>query len=124
MDDDLRKAAGAVAEQAAFEFLQARGLKPVARNYRCRGGELDLVMLDGKTLVFAEVRYRATADFGGAAGSVTWHKQRRIIFAAKHFLMTHSSLSHLPARFDIVAVSGHWQAPRIEWLRAAFVAEG
>ncbi|HEY8537749.1 MAG TPA: YraN family protein [Steroidobacteraceae bacterium] len=123
MDDSMRKAVGTAAEQAAFDFLLARGLKPITRNYRCRGGELDIVMLDGKTLAFVEVRFRATSNFGGAADSVTWHKQRRIIFAARHFLMTHRGLSHLPGRFDIVAIDGNIQAPRIEWLKAAFTAD-
>lgn len=86
MDDATRKAAGNAAEQAALELLLGRGLKLVERNYRCRGGELDLVMLDGKTLVFVEVRYRATPSFGGAAGSVNWHKQRRIICRSQYLI--------------------------------------
>lgn len=124
MDDRARKDAGAAAEAAALEYLLARGLKPIARNYRCRGGELDLVMLDGKTLALIEVRYRASADFGGAAASVTWRKQRRLILAARHLLMTRKELRHYPARFDVVALSGaDRRSLHIEWIKAAFIAE-
>jgi putative endonuclease len=122
MDDRARKEAGAAAENAALKYLVAAGLKLLARNYRCRGGELDLVMMDGKTLALIEVRYRSSNDFGGAAASVAWFKQRRIILAARHLLTTRSDLRRYPARFDVVAVTGgDWRAPQIEWIRAAFL---
>jgi len=123
MDDRARKEAGAAAENAAFQFLIRNGLRPVARNYRCRGGELDMVMLDGKTLALVEVRYRASEEFGGAAASVTWSKQRRLILAARHLLTTRRELRRYPARFDVVAITGtDWRQPQIQWIKAAFLA--
>jgi putative endonuclease len=124
MDDRARKEAGRAAEDAALAHLKAAGLRLVARNYRCRGGELDLAMLDDDTLVLVEVRYRSTLDFGGAAASVTWFKQRRIVLAARHLLTTRRELRRYRARFDVVAVtSSDWRAPRLEWIKAAFVLD-
>jgi putative endonuclease len=114
------KQAGDAAEERALAHLVASGLKLLARNYRTPGrggGEIDLVMRDpAGTLVFVEVRRRASRAFGGAAASVGHVKQRRIVFAARHYLMR---LAEQPAcRFDVVSV----EAGRIEWLRAAFDA--
>jgi putative endonuclease len=114
------KQAGDAAEDLALSHLVGRGLKLLARNYRTPGrggGEIDLVMREpGGTLVFVEVRQRSSRSFGGAAASVSPFKQRRIIFAARHYLM------HLaqqpPCRFDVISV----EAGAVEWLRAAFDA--
>lgn len=119
MDDQQRKLSGSNAEQAALKHLQAQGLRLIARNYRCRAGEIDLVMLEGKTLALIEVRFRTSTYFGGAAASVTSRKQRRLILAAKHLLVSRAELRKFPARFDVVAVDG----PRIEWIKAAFLSE-
>ncbi len=92
----------------------------VARNVVCRGGEIDLVMRapDG-TLVFVEVRARAHGNYGGAAASVVWRKQQRILRAAQHFLASHDGA--LPAcRFDVIA----FERGRLVWLRDAFRADG
>ena len=106
---------GARAEEQAARFLAGRGLKILARNYRCRGGEIDLVCRDGATLVFVEVRLRTNRDFGGAAASITPAKQRRITLAANHYLAG----KPLPAcRFDAVLLDG----TRIDWIRNAFDA--
>ncbi len=114
------KQQGDAAEDAALHHLQAAGLRLVQRNYRTPGrggGEIDLIVRspDG-TLVFVEVKHRATTRFGGAAASVSAVKQRRIIFAARHFLM------HLPAeppcRFDVVILEG--ENGQVQWLQAAF----
>jgi putative endonuclease len=114
------KQTGDAAEDRALAHLAAAGLKLVARNYRTPGrggGEIDLVMRDGTgTLVFVEVRKRASRSFGGAAASVSPLKQRRIIFAARHFLMRLAQQP--PCRFDVVSV----EAGTIEWLRGAFDA--
>ena len=115
-----RKAAGDAAEDRALAHLLDAGLRLVARNYRTPGrggGEIDLVMREGATLVFVEVRRRSRADFGGAAASVGWVKQRRIVFAARHFLLRFRGAPP-PCRFDVVAV----EDGRITWLRAAFDA--
>ena len=111
---------GNAAEDAALAHLLAAGLTLVERNYRTPGrggGEIDLVMREaGGTLVFVEVRARAGTTHGGAAASVGGVKQRRIVLAARHYLMRHKSP---PAcRFDVVAIDGD----HIEWLKAAFDA--
>lgn len=108
---------GAAAEQRALELLQQQGLKLLARNWRCRGGELDLVMRDGAELVFVEVRARSRADFGGALASVDVHKRARLIHAARSFLASHTEHAEAAARFDVIAFEAD-AAPR--WLRAAF----
>jgi putative endonuclease len=115
-----RKDAGNEGEDAALAYLKRSGLKLIARNYRCKAGEIDLIMLDGKTLALIEVRFRATPDFGGPAASVTWRKQRRIIAAARHLLLTHAELRRCPARFDVVGISSGSHGPEIEWIKAAF----
>ena len=111
---------GNAAEDAALAHLLAAGMTLVERNYRTPGrggGEIDLVMREaGGTLVFVEVRARAGTTHGGAAASVGGVKQRRIVLAARHYLMRHRSP---PAcRFDVVAIDGN----HIEWLKAAFDA--
>ncbi|QTD45152.1 YraN family protein [Ottowia testudinis] len=114
------RAHGNAAEDAALAHLQAAGLALVERNYRTPGrggGEIDLVMRDSHgTLVFVEVRARTGASHGGAAASVGAVKQRRIVLAARHYLMRHRSPP--PCRFDVVAIEGD----RVEWLKAAFDA--
>ena len=114
---------GSEAEDRACRHLQAQGLTLVQRNYRVaggprrRGGEIDLIMRTHQgTLVFVEVRARAQARHGGAGASVTPLKQRRLVWAARHYLLRWASPP--PCRFDVVAVDG----PRIDWLRAAFDA--
>jgi len=120
MDDRERKAAGVLGEELALAHLQAHGLKLVTRNYRCKLGEIDLVMLDGATLVLTEVRYRSSQDYGGAAASVDWRKQRRLANAAEHLLMKRAELKRYPARFDVVAVTMDAADARIEWIKRAF----
>ena len=112
---------GQQAEDKAARFLEKRGLHVLARNFRCRGGEIDLVCRDGKVLVFVEVRLRRNAAYGGAAASVTPTKQRRIILAAQHYLMTHS-LANSDCRFDCVLLNDV-SANHIEWLRDAFTLD-
>jgi len=123
------KSRGDAAELAALGCLVHAGLKWVASNYRTPGrggGEIDLIMRapDG-TLVFVEVRQRASASYGGAAASISGVKQQRIIYAARHYLMRFASPP--PCRFDVVLVHGTLSgeqpaAPKIEWLIAAFDA--
>ncbi|HEX8885112.1 MAG TPA: YraN family protein, partial [Noviherbaspirillum sp.] len=97
-----RQLAGDAGEEAALAHLQRHGLVLIERNFHCRGGELDLIMRDGATLVFVEVRRRASGGHGGAAGSIGWTKQRRIVFAARHFLLRLGAPP--PCRFDVVTV--------------------
>lgn len=100
---------GQAAEARALAWLQARGWLCLARNYRCRQGEIDLIMQDGDTVVFVEVRQRRSARFGGAAASITPAKQARLTLAAEHYLQTLSSVP--PCRFDAVLFDGA-QPPR------------
>ncbi len=98
-------------EQAALAHLRRHGLALVETNFRCKGGELDLVMRDGDTLVFVEVRQRADRRHGGAAASITPAKIRRLVRAAQVYLLRFPTP---PAcRFDVVAIDGD----RLEWLR-------
>jgi putative endonuclease len=113
--------AGQAAETQALEYLQGQGLQLLARNWRCKGGELDLVMLDADTVVFVEVRYRLHADFGGALGSIDGRKQKRLVLAATLFLQKESRWADHPCRFDVVALQGSRHAGRpLQWLKNAF----
>ncbi|HUO18280.1 MAG TPA: YraN family protein [Steroidobacteraceae bacterium] len=116
-----RQRAGQRAEELAAEFLRAQGCEILERNYRRRLGELDLVARERGVLVIAEVRTRASAEFGGAAASVDRRKQQRIARAASQLLQRRRDLARLPVRFDVLVVSGpEGPAPRIEWIRHAF----
>jgi len=106
---------GESAEALAAAFLQQNGLQLVARNYRCRFGEIDLIARDGKTLVFAEVRMRASDEFGGAAASITAAKRAKLTRAARHYL---AASPRTPAcRFDAVLIA---RDGAIEWIKNAF----
>ena len=107
--------AGIEAEDLALSHLQRNGLRLKTRNYTCRLGEIDLVMMDGETLVFVEVRQRSHRAFGGAAESITARKRDKLIATARHFLAHQARMP--PCRFDAVLVDGDG---RIEWIRDAF----
>jgi putative endonuclease len=120
---DSRLQRGIASEQLAAEYLRARGLVVLARNVRCRAGELDLVCLDGGVLAIVEVRQRARIDFGGALASVTWRKQRKIIRAAQFFLQRRPQWCACAMRFDVVAVEGLPAGiHHIVWIKDAFRA--
>lgn len=114
------KARGDAGEDLALQHLQAAGLRLVTRNYRTPGrggGEIDLIMRDREgTLVFVEVRRRASAGYGGAGASIGGIKQRRIVYAARHYLLRLGQ--EPPCRFDVVLLDGG----ELQWLRAAFDA--
>ena len=111
--------AGADAEARAEAFLIEHGLAPIARNVRCRGGEVDLVMREGAHWVFVEVRARRSARFGGAAASVDARKQHRLQRAASHFLLRQfGQRPWPPCRFDVLA----FEAGVPHWIRGAFEA--
>ena len=128
-DGSLRPATttalGRRAEDLALRYLEGAGLLLLTRNYRCRGGEIDLVMLDAATraLVLVEVRSRSRADFGSAAATIGFGKQRRLTLAARHLLLSHRELRPLRARFDVVAIdpsAGAGSEPTVTWIRGAF----
>lgn len=108
---------GRAAEERALEFLRQEGLRLLARNYRARGGEIDLVMQQADTLIFVEVRYRRSERFGTAAESVTAAKQRKLLDTAGRFLQERRL--DVPCRFDVVGISGQ-EASKIEWIKDAF----
>ena len=112
-------AVGRQAEQLAFEFLQERGLQPVARNFYCRGGEIDLIMLDQACLTFVEVRFRASRRFVAASQTVDCHKQRKIIRTAAMFIARNSRFSTRTMRFDVIAIEGT-TADSVDWIKDAF----
>lgn len=102
-----RKAAGQAAEDAAFAYLQTLGYTPVVRNWRCRSGEIDLIMRDGEALVFAEVRSRTSPSrYGTAIEAITPRKCRQVRETAAVYLRMHGA-EHGPVRFDVVAVTFH-----------------
>lgn len=115
------QARGAAAEALAAEHLAAHGLRVIARNVHCRGGEVDLICLDRSHVVFVEVRLRRNAGYGGAGASITPRKQQRLILAARHYLAAHADATR-PCRFDCVLLDGlHGDA--VDWLRDAFAAD-
>ncbi len=114
-----RRARGGAAERRALEHLSAHGLRLLERNYYGRRGEIDLVMEDGDTIVFVEVRYRRHAHFGGALASIDERKRRRIVVTARDFL-ARRQMGDRGARFDVVSVAG---SDRIDWIAGAFEAD-
>lgn len=112
---------GQAAEAQACGYLQSRGLQLLTRNYTVRGGELDLVMQDGDSLVFVEVRYRRQSDHGSPLESITATKQARLRKAAGHFLQQHPQLADRPCRFDVIGLTADRNGrATIEWVRDAF----
>ena len=109
---------GRDAEDLAVRFLQRHGLRIVARNWRCRFGEIDVVACDGPLLVFVEVRARTSRSHGGAAESITAAKRRKLVAAANLYLAR--SGSERPCRFDALLIEAD---ARIEWVRDAITAD-
>lgn len=113
---------GQQAEDLACRYLQEQGLQLVTRNYQCPCGEIDLIMVHKKTLVFVEVRYRKSTRFGGALESVDSRKQGKIIATAAHYLQHTPRAAHSPARFDVVLVAPGAAQDELEWIADAFQA--
>src|ERR1700688_789656 len=117
-----RQRIGQAAEGIAADFLRAKGLEILERNYRRRLGELDLIARERGVLVIAEVRTRASNAYGGAAASVDIRKQRRLIRAASQLLQQRKDLARMPVRFDVVVVSDiSSKKPKIECIQHAFL---
>jgi putative endonuclease len=104
----------------AAAFLRRRGYRIVERNFRCRAGEIDLIARDGDTLVFVEVRARASARFGAAIENVTVAKQRQVARVARWYLAQCREVAPPPCRFDVVGITGD----EVEHIRDAFYADG
>jgi len=117
-----KRAIGQQFEQQACTYLKQQGLKLKEKNAQFRSGEIDLIMLDGAQLVFVEVRYRKHQSFGGAAASVDYHKQQKLIKAAQLYLLKHFGNQPPSCRFDVVAMQDGPEGLQIEWLKNAFLA--
>jgi len=113
---------GAAFERRAEAELARAGLRLLARNYTTRYGELDLVMREGDTVVFVEVRYRVRAGHGDALASVTASKQQKLVRAAQLWLAEHPACGRLTCRFDVVSYDGEQAQAHMQWLRGAFEA--
>lgn len=113
-----RRRLGDRGERRAERWLQRQGLRPVARNWSCRHGEIDLVMRDGDQLVFIEVRLRTPRGFASGIESVDRHKQRKLIQAASAYLAAHPEVQVMPCRFDVIGIAG--DDGELEWIRNAF----
>ena len=113
-------AKGRWAEDLALTHLQRRGLQLLARNYRCRAGEADLVMREAGSVVFVEVRFRASSRFGSPKATVDWRKQQRLARVAGCFLRGHRQFASCPIRFDVVSVTKPNYRAHLEWIRNAF----
>lgn len=111
---------GAEAEELACRHLQQQGLYLVERNYRCQRGEIDLIMRDGASMVFVEVRYRRSTRFGSGAESIDRRKQAKLAAAALHYLQSHRDAAKCPARFDVVSITSNGNRYEIDWIRNAF----
>ena len=112
---------GARAEAHAAAWLEQQGLVVIERNWRCRFGEIDLILCDGDTLVFAEVRLRGNPRFGGAAASIDARKQARLAASARMYLARSPALRASPCRFDAVLMNDA-EGAGLEWIRNAFDA--
>lgn len=110
------------AEARALRHLISRGLRHLESNYRCRYGEIDIVMADGEQIVFVEVRYRSDLRYGGAAASVDKHKQRKLRNTAEHYRQNVAGAERKPCRFDVVCISGDIDGDEldIDWIDNAF----
>lgn len=114
------QSSGALIEQAACVHLQQQGLYLLSRNFHSRSGEIDLIMRDDDCVVFVEVRYRSSSQFGGGALSVDHRKRRKIIQTAEYFLLRNPQLKNVACRFDVIAATGNTLQPDLNWIRNAF----
>lgn len=109
---------GYAAENQARQFLSQQGLTWITSNYRCRWGEIDLIMKDKDTIVFIEVRSRVSNEYGGAVESITMQKKKKIIKTASHYLVAKNLWDKCFTRFDVISLQGELNA--MEWIKNAF----
>jgi putative endonuclease len=114
--------AGQNAEQQACKYLEKKGFTLLTRNYRCRSGEIDLIMQDCEEIVFVEVRVRNNLDFGSAVESVNYQKQQKIIKTANTFLSHKNWVDKVNCRFDVIGISYANTKASLEWIKDAFTA--
>jgi putative endonuclease len=118
---------GEYTESLACQYLENKGFKLIEKNFNCRVGEIDLIMKDNDSLVFVEVRYRRSNNFGSGAESITANKQSKLIKTAALYLQQHAKLNKYPARFDVVSITGFIETDNIDninfdWIENAFGA--
>lgn len=115
-----KRLSGRYYEHKAEQFLKSQGLTLVRRNYYCRFGEIDLIMRDGETLVFVEVRRRKTEHFGKAVATIAYPKQARLMRTARHYLLYTGLNDSSPCRFDAIGITGPGWRLTFDWVRNAF----
>ncbi len=120
LDRAWRRRKGGRFEQLALDWLKAQGLCSIHRNYRCKLGEIDLVMRDRDVLVFVEVRFRGSSSHVAAVETVDFRKQRKLMRTARHFLLCHAAFANHPCRFDVLGIGDEQGRPQYEWIRDAF----
>jgi putative endonuclease len=118
-----RQQLGRWAENTAHRYLCAQGLTWRSSNYRCRFGEIDLIMQQNDVIVFVEVRYRKNANFGGASASIDAPKQQRLLNTANHYLQHYPELANHSCRFDALLLEGDPCFPKLDWIIDAFQAD-
>ena len=111
---------GQAAEAQACRYLTDQGLKLITRNYRCRHGEIDLIMRDGRGVVFVEVRYRGNRRFADGAETIDHRKQSKLTATALHYLQSHPDAAARPARFDVVAIGPNSGEQQVHWIPNTF----
>ena len=116
----FNKRKGHEVEHLVAEYLQQQGLHLIQRNFSCRMGEIDLILLHQNTLIFVEVRFRRLSSYGSAADSVNFVKQQKIIKSARLYLLKNPAYADLACRFDVVAVTLHQGQMQMEWVQNAF----
>lgn len=119
MATDTAPAIGQRTEALALRYLGDQGLQLLERNFRCRRGEIDLVMEDGSCIVFVEVRYRRSTRFGTPAETIGPKKRRRLLIAARVYLQSHPETRRRPARFDVIAIAPGKSGLEITWIKNA-----
>ena len=111
-----KRAVGTTYEQIAGEYLESKGARIIERNYRCRHGEIDLILLDGEILVFVEVKYRKNRNYGYPEEAVSKNKRRKIVLVSGYYRMQKHYGDNVPVRFDVVSILGD----TIHWVKNAF----
>lgn len=113
---DTSLTSGQQAETLALHYLKAQGLKPLQQNFRCRFGEIDLVMQENNAIVFVEVKYRRNKQWGGGLAAITQSKQRKLKLTALHYLQRHQAYANHPCRFDALVIEGALIEPSYQWV--------
>ncbi len=116
-------ALGQWAETLACQYLEKCDFQCIVRNYRFKSGEIDLILRQANLLIFVEVRYRTTQNFGSSAESIDSRKQQKIIQTAQHYLQQHPAMQVFICRFDAVVITGNQTSPQLEWIPDAFRIE-